>query len=105
MGWRTKTKSIGGTCPDTTTIVPVAGRRPYRDWLVVECDFATGHSMYVLWDDYSAPTGTVGGGIVLQPGESICFSRKEMHYDGLISVLGFSGPAGYRGGEVYWERA
>ncbi len=104
MAWRTHTRSIGGTCPDVVTIVPVATARPYRDWIVVECDFATGFSMYVLWMDYQSPSGSVGGGIVLQPGESILFSRNEMHFDGYVSVLGFSGPASYRGGETYWER-
>lgn len=102
--WRVICSPIGGTCSGTTTIDQISPWRPYRDWLTVECDLATGHSMYVLWSDKDITTSGVGGGVVLQPGESITFDHN-MPWTGFVAVLGFSGAAQYRGGEVYWEKA
>ena len=75
-----------------------------RLWVVIECDYDTGIPMAVLWGEGSDSANY--GHVILQPGESIIFSKNgALWWDGNIWVQGSGGTAVYRGAEVYQEPA
>ena len=81
----------------------VAPRRPLRVFLLLQCDLATGVSMYVTWGDINV--GSKQAFFELQPGDICVFSRYGDMFTTLpVWISGNGGNAVCRGGEEYLEK-
>ena len=95
-----KTRFILGSVSAPMKIL--ASPRLRREWLIIQCDFADGVPLVVLWGE--GLTLATFSHVYLQPGESMVFSRSgDMPWEGAVWVQGDGGTAGYRGGEAYFE--
>lgn len=101
MAYRFHTGRFFGTAGASAIVVAEA--KPERLWAAVECDLTTGVPMYVTLTDRL--DSNVYCTFELQPGQRIVLSAVgDMPWNGMILLTGNGGTAGYRGGEVYWER-
>lgn len=97
-----KVHLITGVASATDINLVTAEPPDRRQWVIIQCDLATGVPAIVQWGE--GPTSATWGATLLEPGESIVFSRwGDMPWLGPIYVSGSSGICGYRGGEVYHE--
>ncbi len=102
MAWRVRTKAFLGV---VSAIEQLMGNRPLREWAIIECDLDTGVALIVAVTDELDSSHYVT--FILEPGERVVLSeRGDMPWKGTVLITGKGlGTAGYRGGEVYYERA